>query len=165
MQNDKFKLKHRHIGMSYTRTDYIKKLPQGKEQNMKWTYGDCNKVFQHELHLMTTNEKLLSINSLDAVRIIISHTLGEDAQFFMRIHPYPHEFLREHGLLGVNKAERLVKGMKKSFGKTGTRVAHVRKNQILITLKVNDNLLERGKKALDLASKKLACGSKVNVKI
>ena len=165
MQNDKFKLHHRHIGMAYTRTEYIKRRPQGKEVSMKWSYGDCNKAFEHELHLVATNEKLLSVNSLDAVRVTISHTLGPDAQFFMRIHPYPHVFLREHGLLGVNKAERLAKGMKKAFGKTGTRVAHVHKNQILITLKVNKNLLEQGRKALDSASRKLACGSRIDVKI
>jgi len=165
MKNDNFKLRHRRIGMAYTRKDYIRRIPQGKEVGMKWTYGDCNKVFQHELHLTATNEKLLSVNSLDAIRVTINHILGAEAQFFMRIHPYPHVFLREHGLLGVNKAERLAKGMKKAFGKTGTRVAHVHENQILITLKVNDNLLERGKKALDLASKKLACGSRIDVKI
>ena len=162
MNNDKRKMRHRNISAPFTRTEYINRIPQGKEKDMKWTYGDCNKSFPNELKLVSTNIHYLSVNSLDAVRIAMTHVLGSDEGFyFMQIHPYPHIFLREHGLLGVAKAERMAKGMKHSFGKPSTRVALVRPNQQLITLRVNDDLLKKGRSALEIAGKKLACGTKI----
>jgi len=180
MKNDQRKMRHRNIGIAFTRKEYINKIPQGKEKEMKWTYGNINKTYKHELKLICTNLHYISVNSLDAVRVAVGHALGtkqeakvgevkpkeeenKELPFFMRIHPYPHQFLREHGLLGVQKAERLAKGMKKSFGKTQSRVALVHPNQILITLRINDDLMNHAKHALDVASKKLGCASRIEI--
>lgn len=161
-------MRHRHINPAFTRKEYIKRVPDGKEIQMKWTYGNCNKPYKYEMILRSTNLKYLSINSLDAVRTTIAHALGKQEEgkeclFFMRIHPYPHQLLREHGLLGVQKAERLAKGMKRSFGKTQSKVALVHPKQQIITLRVNDDLYEQGKYALDIASKKISCSSIIEI--
>lgn len=162
MHNDSRKMRHRNINMAYTRKEYINRIPEGKEKQMKWSYGDINKTYQHELRLISTNYHYISVNSLDAVRTSIAHNLGGDENlFFMKIHPYPHQLLREHGLLGVAKAERLAKGMKHSFGKPRSKVALVRPNQVLITLRVDNGLLKRGKHTLETASKKLACHTRI----
>jgi len=158
-------MRHRHIGQAYTRMEYIKRHPEGKEKSMKWTYGNQNTQFKYQLLLKSTNEHYLSVNSLDAVRISMNYILGRFGQenYYIRIHPYPHIFLREHGLLGVAKAERMAKGMKQSFGKPSSRVALVHPNQVIITLRVNEQLLKSGQHALDVASKKLGCDSKIEI--
>jgi len=165
MNNDKRKMRHRGIGIPYTRMEYIKKHPEGKEKQMKWTYGNPNTPFKYQLLLKSTNDHYLSVNSLDAVRVAMNYILQGFGQenFYIHIHPYPHVFLREHGLLGVAKAERLAKGMKHSFGRPMTRVAQVHPNQVLITLRINENLLKSGQHALDVASKKLGCASKIEI--
>ena len=162
MDNDKRKMRHRHINIANVRNEYVHRIPDGKEKQMKWTYGNINQVFQHELKLISTNTHYISVNSLDAMRTTISHALGGDDKFFyMRIYPYPHQLLREHGLLGVAKAERISKGMKRSFGKTQSKVALVHPDQTIISLKVDEPLLKLARYALDIASKKLACASVV----
>ena len=162
MQNDKRKLRHRKINIAYTRKEYIRRIPEGKEKQMKFTYGDENQAFQHELRLISINEKYLSANSLDAVRVAMNHILEQGSvSCYLKFYPYPHQILREHGLLGVLKAERMAKGMKHSFGRSASKVAHVYPNQVLLTLRVNDNLLKKGIKALDIASKKLSCHSRI----
>jgi len=158
MDNDKRKMRHRHINIPYTRTEYIRRLPEGKEKQMKWQYGDPNAKFDHELLLRCLEEKYVSINSLDAIRIAINYHLSKSGKpFFFKIWPYPHQILREHGLLGVAKAERLAKGMKLSFGKSSTRVAHVHQGQTLVSIRVNETDLNEAKIALDIASKKISC--------
>jgi len=152
MKNDLFKVRHRNIGQAYSRQDYIHRIPQGKLNSMKFTYGDEHEKFQYELQLISQNQKYLTANSLDAVRVAMGHILA-DKKFFFKILPYCHIVLREHGLLGVAKAERLAKGMKKSFGKPSSRCAMVNQNQPIIVLRVND--LNLGRKVLKAASKKL----------
>jgi len=152
MKNDIFKIRHRIINQPYTRKEYIKRIPQGKLEQMKWTYGNENEKFHFELHLVSQNVKYITASSLDAVRVAMGHVLGEK-KFFFKVLVYPHIVLREHGLLGVAKAERLCKGMKRSFGKASSTCALVNLGQDVIILRTDD--LNLARRALDVASKKL----------
>jgi len=154
MHKDPFRIRHKNINkMPNTRQDYIKRIPIGKLDQMKFTYGDINKKFNYELNLISENEKYLSVNSLDATRVALNHLLLNN-DFFMKILVYPHVIVKSHGLMGIAKAERLCKGMRQSgSAKPIGIVAQVHKNQPIIVLRVND--LNLGRKVLEVASKKL----------
>jgi len=152
----------KHISYApYTKKEYFGRKGS-KSKIPKFTFG-YTKPYQYELTLLCLKRGQLPEEVLESMRVSIGHRMTKAQKtndFVAKIFVYPHIFVRKHGLLGVAKAERLMKGMRHSFGKiTNQRVARLDSNQPILKLWVND--LEVGKKTLDVLSKKCPLPTKI----
>ena len=77
--------------------------------------------------------------------------------FFSKIRVYPHHILRENPLASGAGADRMSTGMKKSFGKNIGLAAQVKKGQVLYSLYVNEENIEKGRTALNKVVHKIPC--------
>lgn len=146
---------------AYTRRKYMQRVPDVPEGLRKLTYGNKKKFdFPAIVKLVAQKDIQVSASSLEAVRIAVNRelkVLGEENYRF-QIKSAPHHVVREHGLVGVAKAERFVKGMRLSFGKCTRRMARVKKEKTIIEIRIPDEAVSYHVclKALRLARMKLS---------
>ncbi|NWF87423.1 50S ribosomal protein L16 [Candidatus Bathyarchaeota archaeon] len=142
-------------GRAYTRTQFVKGFPPPKIN--KFTMGDTKAKFEYEAQLIALEEAQIRHNALEAARVATNRELMEKLQtnYLMRVLPYPHTILRENKMIFGAHADRLQDGMRRSFGKPIGTAAHIKTNQPIITINVNENGIEIAKRALKLGSAKL----------
>ena len=56
--------------------------------------------------------------------------------YYFVVRPYPHHIIRENKMVAGAGADRIQKGMRRSFGKPMDRAARLKKNQALFTVYV-----------------------------
>ena len=124
---------------AFTRRQYIKKDVEKKL--MKMVMGDtARQDFPIQVKLVTQESLSISASSLESVRTNINRHLlekigkGKPENYRLQVVPYPHHYAREHGLIGVAKGERFVKGMRQSFGKVTRRMANVKKGKPILVV-------------------------------
>lgn len=142
-------------GRAYTRTQFVKGFPPPKIN--KFTMGDTKAKFEYEAQLIALEEAQVRHNALEAARVATNRELMEKLQnnYLMRVLPYPHTILRENKMIFGAHADRLQDGMRRSFGKPIGTAAHIKTNQPIITVNVNEIGIETAKRALKLGSAKL----------
>lgn len=142
-------------GRAYTRTQFVKGFPPPKIN--KFTMGDTKAKFEYEAQLIALEEAQIRHNALEAARVATNRELMEKLQnnYLMRVLPYPHTILRENKMIFGAHADRLQDGMRRSFGKPIGTAAHIKTNQPIITVNVNEIGIETAKRALKLGSAKL----------
>lgn len=147
---------------SYVRKEYIKMQPGSKV--VKFSVG-THQDYTHQLTLISLKEFQLMEGVLESLRISLGHSLKPILkQYQFQIYPYPHEILRQHAMLGIAKAERFMKGMRKSFGRKKIgKAAHINVNQPILRLWVFEKDIPIAKKALQVAQKKLPIPSKFTI--
>lgn len=119
--------------------------------------GDTKSKFEYEARLIALEKAQIRHNALEAARIATNRYLGEklSKSYCFRIRPYPHMILRENKMIFGAHADRLQDGMKRSFGKPIGTAARVKRNQILMTVNVNEDGIDAAKEALKRGSAKL----------
>ena len=119
--------------------------------------GDTKAKFEYEAQLIALEEAQVRHNALEAARVATNRELMEKLQnnYLMRVLPYPHTILRENKMIFGAHADRLQDGMRRSFGKPIGTAAHIKTNQPIITVNVNEIGIETAKRALKLGSAKL----------
>ena len=141
-------------GMAYTRKKYIRSMPQSMIK--RFTLGDTKAEFSHVALLKAAYSSALGSGSLEAARVTANKVLEISGKpFLLKISPFPHEVVREHKFMGFAGADRLSRGMTKSFGRPASRTAKVTSDQVIISIHVNDDMVETAKTALKRAAKKL----------
>lgn len=60
-------------------------------------------------------------------------------KFFFKIYPYPHIKLRQKKVISTAGADRLSEGMRNAFGRVIDLAARVKRNQVIIELRANEN--------------------------
>jgi large subunit ribosomal protein L10e len=142
-------------GQPYTRKKYIRGHPAPRIT--KFTMGDTTGSFAYQGLLIAQEEAQVRHVALEAARVatnrVLSTKLGEN--YFLRIKPYPHTVLRENKMIFGAHADRLQDGMKKSFGKPIGTAARVKRDQTVITARVNKDGIEVAKEALRRGGAKL----------
>ncbi|MHA1380019.1 MAG: 50S ribosomal protein L16 [Candidatus Helarchaeota archaeon] len=149
-------------GRRYT----IKHIPESKIR--MFTIGKKNPNYFYKLTLFALEAAQINHLSLEAARIAcnryLREKLGRD-NYLMRIIPYPHHVVREHKMMAFAGADRLQDGMRHAFGKPFGRAARVKRNQILMIIKVHKNALDKAKSALKRAKMKFPMPCRVLVEI
>ncbi|MFX1252384.1 MAG: 50S ribosomal protein L16 [Promethearchaeota archaeon] len=134
---------------AYTRKKYIKGGPDSKIRI--FTLGNKSEDFEVEVALVANQNRQITMEALEATRInvnrYLTRVLGRE-NYFLKIIPYPHAYIRENKMMTGAGADRVQDGMRKAFGKPIGRVARVKKNQPLIRVKVDRNNVEHAKEAL-----------------
>ncbi|MBR9678555.1 MAG: 50S ribosomal protein L16 [Nanoarchaeota archaeon] len=124
------------------------------------TKGDYENTFE----LRSQGKLQIRHNAIEAARVAANKFLVKKIPgkaFFLKIRIYPHHVMRENPIAGGAGADRFTQGMAHSFGKPIGRAAQVKKNQILMTLSVNNNHVDVAKEALRKAGSKFSCKTKI----
>ena len=156
---------------SYTRMavrvhkrNYIGAVPGLKIR--QFNMGNPNKEFEYILDLISEEVVQVRDNSIESLRIAVNRYLnkkvGKDG-YFLKLRIYPFQLLRENKQAQGAGADRVTKGMAHPFGKVIGRAARVRKGQIIMSLLIDKENIEIGKKAMNRAKSKMTCRGSVKV--
>ncbi len=161
---------YRRLERPYTRTSkykeksYIKVSPHIKIS--KFDMGADESKFSHKMDLVSKADLQIRHDAIESSRVtatkLLEKTIGEKS-FHFKIRIYPHHILRENPLAAGAGADRLSTGMAHSFGKPIGRAAQVKTGQPIISLYIDKNNLELGKKALKRAQYKIPCSCLINI--
>ncbi len=140
-------------GMAYTRQKYVHSMPQPMIK--KFTLGDTKAEYSFIALLKATSPGEIGSGSLEAARVTANKVLEKNGgSFLLKVLVYPHEVVREHKFMGFAGADRLSRGMTKSFGRPATRAAKVISGQTIIAIYAKSDSVDVAKAALKRASKK-----------
>lgn len=149
--------------MPYTRKKYIsgvKPVKITKFEMGKLRSGYSSRVVLKATRLAHVRDNALESARVTAVRML--RDLGED-NYFLKVHVFPHQIIRENKMLVGAHADRLQKGMSKAFGRVTGSAARVKNGQILMSAHVGEGGLSAAKKALKTASQKFPIPCDVEV--
>ncbi|MFX1563053.1 MAG: 50S ribosomal protein L16 [Promethearchaeota archaeon] len=149
---------YRHIkGPSYTRREYVKRIP-GKKLVMFRMGKKRNRNFQLTMSLLTDEAVQIRHEALEAMRVAtnryLNRTIGVE-NYFLWIRIYPHQMLREKKMMAFAGADRIQEGMRRAFGKPFALAARVRPGQPILTLEIDFKNLTIAKEALKRAKMKI----------
>ena len=134
---------------SYTRREYMGGVPHSRISQFEM--GNRTGDFPIEMQLISEGSVAIRHTALEAARIACNRTIQKKAGsqgYFMKIHIYPHEVIRENKMATGAGADRISSGMRNAFGKAVGTAARVRRNQVILTLKVNRTNFRDAKEAL-----------------
>ncbi|MFC2174620.1 50S ribosomal protein L16 [archaeon] len=102
--------------------------------------GKSGKAYKYIVKLVSKNPVQVRHNALEATRIVVNRTIQktigvENYHFQIRI--YPHHVMRENAIISGAGADRLQTGMRHAFGRPIGKAARVKRNQAMMTIKVN----------------------------
>jgi len=134
---------------SYTRREYMGGVPTNRitQYEMGYSKGD----FPIEMHLIAESDAAIRHTALEAARIACNRTIQKKAGsqgYFLKVHVYPHEVIRENKMATGAGADRISSGMRNAFGKAVGTAARVRAGQLVISLRVGRAHFTVAKEAL-----------------
>ncbi len=149
---------------SYTRRKYMGGVPHNRITNFE--LGNRKGTFPMQLNLLANEACQIRHTSLEAARIAANRYIQKKTGtqgYFLKVRVYPHEVLRENKLATGAGADRVSSGMRHAFGKAVGTAARVKKNQILMSLRVNRANIEDAKKALWKAGLKISTPCRIDI--
>jgi len=129
--------------------------------------GDPNGEYAIETKLISTQQIQIRHNALEAARQSSNRYLEKELgkkEYHFKILTYPHHIMRENKMATGAGADRVQEGMRKSFGKPVGKAARVKEGQTIMRVRSKEDTEEVVKEALRLASMKLPCKTKTEVK-
>lgn len=136
------------------RREYVHGVPDSKIRI--FTMG-TNKDYDYHVFLISDSNAQISHLALEAARVAANRHLRNEVgieNYFLRILVYPHHVVREHRMMAFAGADRLQDGMRKAFGKPFATAARVRRDQKLMSVKVDKKDLPFAKHAFQVAKMK-----------
>jgi large subunit ribosomal protein L10e len=116
-------------------------------------------VFPITVHLVSHEKEQVSSESIEAARIAANKymvtKIGKE-NFHLRIRKHPWHVLRINKMLSCAGADRLQTGMRHAFGKPVGKIARVDIGDILLSLRVTSENVQRAKEALRRSKFKFA---------
>ncbi|MDO9538127.1 MAG: 50S ribosomal protein L16 [Thermoplasmata archaeon] len=149
---------------SYTRREYMGGVPNSRIAQFEM--GNVNGDFPIEMQLISESVAAIRHTALEAARIACNRTIQKKAGsqgYFMKIHVYPHEVIRENKMATGAGADRISSGMRNSFGKAVGTAARVRKGQVIMTLRVGRAHFKEAKIALWKAGIRIPASFRIDV--
>ena len=131
----------------------------------KFDMGTPQKEYDKVIKLNTCRSMNIRHNSIEAARMtsnrLLEKSLGKD--YHLRVKIYPFHILRENPLASGAGADRMSKGMQKSYGKAISSAARVREGQTLLELRINKAHLKLARDALERGASKFPCPCKIAI--
>ncbi len=141
----------------YTRRKFMRGVPDSKIR--LFDLGNMTGSFTHVVSIISEEQAQIRSEALESARITVNRMLTEKlgrANYHMRIRIHPHHVLRENKMMAVAGADRLQDGMRNAFGKPIGTAARIRKGQVLISVRVNEESIDITKEALRRANYKFS---------
>lgn len=144
---------------SFIRTSASKKI-------IRFNMGNPKKKFEYCLDLISKKDIQIRDHAIESARQtgnrVLEKVIGT-ANFYFHIKLYPHHVLRENPLAAGAGADRFSTGMSHSFGKPIGNAIRLKRNQTLISIKVDKAQVETAREALRRISNKLPCSFSVQI--
>lgn len=141
---------------------FVRTRPHSKV--VKYSMGNEHREYNNTLQLISKDAVQIRHNALESARQTANKVLEKDigkGNFHFKMKIYPHHILRENPLASGAGADRMSTGMKKAFGKAIGVAAQVKKNQVILEVKVDKLHLDLGRKALKRFNYKLPCSTRI----
>ncbi len=126
---------------AYTRREYIRKIPGSKV--VQFDMGNLTDEFPVKVSLAVKDPAHISHNALEAARIASNRFMQRKAGrmgYHLKIRVFPHQIVRENPMATGAGADRVQNGMRKSFGKSISSEAIVKKNQKVLSIDTNKKI-------------------------
>ncbi len=124
--------------------------------------------FKYEITMIPKTSLQIRQEAMEAARQTSLRVLEKEIPkggFHYKIRKFPYHILRENPLAAGAGADRVSTGMKQSFGKPHGIALQLKEGELYATVKVNNkNHIPIARKALQRATKKLACSFTIQVK-
>ena len=149
---------------AYTRREYIRKIPGYKV--VQFDMGNLTDEFPVKVSLAVKDPAHISHNALEAARIASNRFMQRKAGrmgYHLKIRVFPHQIVRENPMATGAGADRVQNGMRKSFGKSISSEAIVKKNQKVLSIDTNKKNFQDAKESLRRAAMKLPVSCKIIV--
>ncbi|PIN99664.1 50S ribosomal protein L16 [archaeon CG10_big_fil_rev_8_21_14_0_10_43_11] len=148
----------------YRAKSFVRGVPNSKI--VKFELGNTKAKFSHSVHLVSNDSMQVRHNALESARLAVNRYLtkyvGKD-NYHLIIRVFPHHVLRENKLLAGAGADRFQSGMKNPYGKPTGIAAQVRKGQEVITVRLNEQHVQKAREGLIRASKKMPITARCSV--
>ena len=118
------------------RKSYVKALPHNAVQI--FNMGDAGKKYEMEIELIAEDNIQLRDSAIEAGRQAINKYLEKQlpANYYFKVLIFPHNVIRENKMIVGAGADRLQKGMRKSFGRPSDRAARVKADQKIFIIRM-----------------------------
>jgi large subunit ribosomal protein L10e len=138
------------------RKSFVKALPHNAVQI--FNMGDAGKNYEMEIELVSEGAIQIRDNAIEAARQAVNKYLEKQipANYYFKVLIFPHNVIRENKMIVGAGADRMQKGMRKSFGKPSDRAARVIANQRIFKIRLMKKDLGIIKEALRRARSKLS---------
>ena len=119
---------------------FIKTIPTNKI--VRFVMGDVKKKYEYKIKLISKQDIQIRHNSLESSRLLVNRRLNEKFgnDYIFTLNVYPHHVLRENKMLAGAGADRMQKGMQKSFGRPIGLAAQVKRGQTIFSLMVSKDI-------------------------
>lgn len=145
------------------RKSYVKSMPH-KNLNTFET-GELKPDYDTRICLVSKGVVQVRDNAIEAARQVISRHVEKHAagnyKFWVR--KYPHIIIRENRMLSGAGADRLSKGMRKSFGKPSALAARMRQGEVIFEVKTYKRFTEQIADAFRKAGQKMSGNYRIAV--
>lgn len=146
------------------RKSYVKVMPHADLHQFRM--GTDKADYDLIVNLVSKKEIIVRDNALESARTTANKQLekeiGPTAYYFI-VRPYPHHIIRENKMIAGAGADRLQKGMRRSFGRPSDRAARIAVGTVVFTVKTYKNHLEAVNVAMERAKRKLSGSYKIVV--
>ena len=141
---------------SKPRRSRIKAMPH--KDLHQFRMGTKNVDYDLVMHLRADRDVIIRDNSMEAARMTSNKHLENNlaGNYYFVIRVYPHHVIRENKMIAGAGADRLQKGMRKSFGRPTDLAARVHKGTDLFSVYTFKSNEENVKLAFAKAKKKLS---------
>ncbi len=138
------------------RKSFVKALPHNAVQ--LFNMGDAGKAYEMEMELISGGAIQIRDNAIEAARQAANKYLEKQilGNYYFRVLIFPHNVIRENKMIVGAGADRLQKGMRKSFGRPSDRAARIRAKQKIFTIRFMRKDFEIVKDAMRRATSKLS---------
>ena len=118
------------------RKSFVKAMPH--LSLLVYEMGIRKQPFDYTYDLVAEQDVQLRDNSLEAARQAANKYLEKTIPnlYFFKVRVYPHNVIRENKMIAGAGADRLQKGMRKSYGRSTDRAARIDAGQPVFTINI-----------------------------
>lgn len=120
---------------SKPRRSYIKAMPH--KDLHQFRMGTDRPDYDLVMHLRAEEAVILRDNAIESARLTANKHLENNmaGNYFLVVRVYPHHVIRENKMIAGAGADRLQKGMRKSFGRPSDLAARLTKGTMLFSVR------------------------------
>jgi len=135
---------------------YIKTMPHADLHQFRM--GVKKDDYDATIELVSQQDIVVRDNALESARQSANKQLEKNINgaYYFIVKPYPHHIIRENKMIAGAGADRLQKGMRRSFGRPTDRAAIIDKNKTIFSVKTYKQNIPFVMKAFELAKRKLS---------
>lgn len=141
---------------SKPRKSYIKAMPHADLHQFRM--GEMKDDFNVEINLLCQDDILVRDNSIESARQTSNKHLEKviAGTYYFLVRVFPHHVIRENKMISGAGADRLQKGMRRSYGRPMDKAALLKKGKSIFTVYSYEENVEPIKKSLEKAMCKLS---------